>query len=443
MKASAVRDGEGRLTLVVYVTTDISAAKEVERTHRVLAAAGGALAERRDYASALEHLADVCVPELAEWAAVVVPDGHGYLRARAVASHASADPEVARWLLEEHLAPMSAPYGVAKAFREQTVVVSHDITDEQLAAVAIDENDLQGLRRLGLRSALAIPLSAGGTNIGVLSLINTGVARRFTEADITLAAAVARRAAGAVETARLYTERSAIAATLQQSLLPDALPELLGWDLAALYRPAGEETWVGGDFYEVLRLDDGWLLVVGDVTGRGAEAAALTGLMRHTLRTAARLTGSVRAALEALNRELVDRPQQSLCTAVCVLLRETDGHCVAEITCAGHPKPALVQGVAARYVGRFGTVLGAFEDATWSPEPVNLDPGDVLVLYSDGVLDTVGEDDRFGADRLEAAVRGATSAGDAVDRIESALSAFAVGSQADDTAVLAVSCRPR
>jgi GAF domain-containing protein len=439
MKASAVRDEDGHVKMVVYVTTDISADKEVERTQRVLAAAGEALGEPRDFGETLEHLAALCVPELADWAAVVVPDGHGYLRARAVASGRGADPEAVRWLREEHVAPMSAPYGVAKAFREQTVVVSHDITDEQLAAVATSEAGLQGLRRLGMRSALAIPLSAGETTIGVLSLINTGTLRRFTEADITLALGVARRAAGSVETARLYTERSAIAATLQRSLLPDALPEMPGWSLAALYRPAGEETWVGGDFYEALRLGDDWLLVVGDVTGRGAEAAALTGLMRHTLRTAARLTGSVSAALEALNQELVGRAQQALCTAVCVLLRETDGHRVAEITCAGHPLPALVRRGEARYVGRFGTVLGAFADETWTPETVALEPGDVLVLYSDGVLDTVGEEDRFGPERLEATVRGATGAHDAVERVEAALSAFASGSQADDTAVLAVS----
>jgi serine phosphatase RsbU (regulator of sigma subunit) len=185
------------------------------------------------------------------------------------------------------------------------------------------------------------------------------------------------------------------------------------------------------------------MLVVGDVTGRGAQAAALTGLMRHTLRTAATLTGSVAGALEKLNRDLCSRSSLSLCTAVCVLIREDGGERArVELTCAGHPLPLLVRGGQAEPVGRFGPLLGAHDDARWASQTVVVDPGDVLVLYSDGVLDTVGAEDRFGVERLRAALTGAAGAADAVRRIEAALAGFQVGRQADDTAVLAVERLP-
>ena len=180
------------------------------------------------------------------------------------------------------------------------------------------------------------------------------------------------------------------------------------------------------------------MLVVGDVTGRGAPAAALTALMRHTLRTAATLTGSPLQALDKLNRDLVARPRASLCTAVCLVLRELGGETQADIICAGHPLPVLVRDGIARHVGQFGPLLGAWLDERWEPLTISVLPGDVLLLYSDGLLDASGAKDRFGPDRLLEALEGASSATDAIARIEQALSRFEVGAQADDTAVLAV-----
>jgi serine phosphatase RsbU (regulator of sigma subunit) len=227
---------------------------------------------------------------------------------------------------------------------------------------------------------------------------------------------------------------------LQESLLPDELPALPGCRAASLYRPAGDQDRVGGDFYEVFRLADGaWMLVVGDVTGRGAPAAALTGLMRHTLRAIATYTGSATEALHMLNRELTARPRTSLCTAVCIILRElAHGEPRAEVICAGHPLPVLVRDGAASHVGAFGPVLGAFADARWEAVTVPIRPGDVLVLYSDGVLDAAGAEDRFGPERLQAALAPAGGAADAVARVDRALAEFQVGFQADDTAVLAI-----
>ena len=135
------------------------------------------------------------------------------------------------------------------------------------------------------------------------------------------------------------------------------------------------------------------------------------------------------------------RPRTSLCTAACVVLREVDGESQAEIICAGHPLPVLVRAGDAAYVGKFGPMLGAFADARWTPLVLPLHAGDLLVLYSDGVLDATGADDRFGPERLQATLAPAGGATDAVDRVDRALAAFQVGFQADDTAVLAIERR--
>jgi serine phosphatase RsbU (regulator of sigma subunit) len=404
----------------------------------VLAETGEALASSLDSRDTLQQVADLCVPELADWCAVSLPDEHEQLRTVAVAHTDPAKVALAQRVGERYPVALDEPGGAAQVFRGQSAMSTNDITDEMLVAAAKDEEHLEALRGLGMHAALVVPMTSGGRSIGVLSLVSAESGRSFGEEDVALAGELARRAATAVENARLYTERSRIARTLQTSLLPDALPHLPGWRTTTLYRPAGDENQVGGDFYEAVPLDGDWMLVVGDVTGRGAPAAALTGLMRHTLRTAATITGSATGALDKLNADLIARPQLSLCTAVCLVLRDRAGRVQADILCAGHPPPILIRGGAAEEVGRFGPMLGAYSDARWDPLSLSVHPGDVLVLYSDGLIDATGPDDRFGAERLRQTLIGASGAQDAMARIKQALADFQVGAQADDTAVLAV-----
>jgi serine phosphatase RsbU (regulator of sigma subunit) len=217
-------------------------------------------------------------------------------------------------------------------------------------------------------------------------------------------------------------------------LLPEALPRIPGMRLSSLYRPAGEENLVGGDFYDAFATEHGWILVVGDVTGRGAEAAAQTGQVRHTLRTAGRLLGDPQGALAELNQALAERRELTPCTAAVVHVSGRTAH----VLCAGHPQPLLVRSGTVRAVGHFGPMLGAWPDSRWRTETVTLEPGDVLVLYTDGVTDTRGAEGRFGDARLLETLRGVTDAPGAVAAIDRALNAFQVGAQADDTAVLAL-----
>ena len=177
-----------------------------------------------------------------------------------------------------------------------------ELTDEMLVAGLPDPEQLALVRRLGLRSVIIAALRAHGRTFGTLTLANAGGSRLFEAADVQLAEELARRAATAIDNARLYTERTHIAHTLQAKLLPERLPAIPGALLAARYRAAGELNEVGGDFYDVFpRSADEWAIVVGDVSGKGPEAAAVTALARYTLRAGALEDDEPAKALRRLN----------------------------------------------------------------------------------------------------------------------------------------------
>jgi serine phosphatase RsbU (regulator of sigma subunit) len=232
---------------------------------------------------------------------------------------------------------------------------------------------------------------------------------------------------------------SEIAATLQQSLLPDPPPMLDGWESSSLYLPAGVANDVGGDFYDLFRAGAGPVAVIGDVAGKGAKAAALTALARHTIRTAATLLDDpAEGAVRHLNAVLAARSELSLCTIGCVAIDESNGSGVATVVTAGHPQPYLIRDGEPSLIEVHGEPAGAFADIALTPARLELRAGDILVLYTDGVTDAIRAGERFGARRLREALRGARGAGDAVARIGTALAAFQDGAQSDDTAVLAM-----
>ena len=442
-KASGVYGSDGQLKLVVNVIEDITEVKRAEFTQRMLARAGEVLTSSLDYEHTLQQVAELVVPDLADWCVVSLPDGHGFIRGVAVA-HVDPDKvSFAQRIQERYPTRADAPGGTAQVLRDGRSQVVNDISEETLAAAAQDEEHLELLRGVGIQAGLTVPMSTGAKTVGALTLISAESGRRFEDADVALAEELARRAGIAVENTRLYRERSHIARTFQASLLPGRLPQMPGWTAATLYRPAGDENWVGGDFYDAFAVRGGWLAIVGDVAGHGAAAAALTGLARHTLRTAATLLDDPLDALRTLNRELLALDAMSLCSVAAVLLCEDDdGSATAQIVCAGHPLPLLVRAGGVRPVGTFSPMLGAYAIDDWERTGYALEPGDVLVLFTDGVFDTVGTDGRFGEERLERTLGGAGDADDAVRRIDAALSAFEVGEQADDTAILAVQRMP-
>jgi len=431
VKATAVPSRAGGPRLAVNVIDDVTDVKRAELAQRFLAEATAVLASSLDYEQTLAKVAELAVPRLADWCSVSLPRGD---RLRAVAL-AHSDPEkvaLARGYQERYPSPAAE-----QVLRENAPRLVNDIDEEAIAAAIDDPERREQIRSLGLRSVMLVPMVSGPRAIGVITLVSAESGRRFGQADLESAQELGRRAGTAVENARLYEERSHIAATLQRSLLPDELPQIPGLELASLYRPAGEQNLVGGDFYDAFETPTGWMLLVGDVTGRGAEAAALTGQARHTLRTAGMLLGDPDAALRQLNQALAQRAELTPCTVA--LVHVAPDARSAAVRCAGHPQPLLVRDGEARPVGHFGPMLGAWRDSAWRAEEVALRAGDALVLYTDGVTDTVGHDGRFGDERLLRSLHGVSGASEAVAAIDRALTAFQRGPQADDTAVLALS----
>jgi sigma-B regulation protein RsbU (phosphoserine phosphatase) len=233
-----------------------------------------------------------------------------------------------------------------------------------------------------------------------------------------------------------------VATTLQRSLLPPRLPVVPGIGLAARFRAAGEANQVGGDFYDLFPVDDGWIVVIGDVTGKGPDAAAITSLARYTIRTAALYERDPAGIMQRLNHALLAEDEhRQMCTAVCLkVMPGSAGAPVAvRFVCAGHPPPFLVRAPGQlEELCRAGPLLGAFGEAAWDAADVELGPGDGIVLYTDGVTDARGAGGRFGQQRLEQVLR--EVAGNDADAIAEALDVrlldFQQGPQRDDVAVL-------
>ena len=205
-------------------------------------------------------------------------------------------------------------------------------------------------------------------------------------------AALTMMSLAAVLTERAHAEETVayIAGALQEGLLPPGLPEIPGIDLAARFRPVGEGYRVGGDFYDVFESRPGrWVVVVGDVSGKGPNAAAVTGLARHTLRTAAVHDDSPSHVLSVLNGALRDRlSPREVCTVVYARLEPADGGFALTVSSGGHPLPLLLRGDGTVHeVGAHGLVLGANPEIELAESTVILQPGDCLLLYTDGLTE--------------------------------------------------------
>ena len=214
-----------------------------------------------------------------------------------------------------------APTGLPEVIRTGQPQLVREITDEMLVAGARDAEHLALLRQIGLTSTMIVPIRAGARILGALSFVSS-TSRRFDARDLELACDLGRQAGIFINNAQLHAEQTHIARTLQAGLVPGTLPRLEGWSVSTAYRAAGRANEVGGDFYDVVAFDGGWAAIIGDVVGKGAEAAVLTSLARHTLAAIIESTGDPVQALRVLNQRLRDRDTDynNLCTIGIVLV---------------------------------------------------------------------------------------------------------------------------
>jgi PAS domain S-box-containing protein len=438
LKSTPVHDADGRPVAAVTIIEDITRERLAELRDRFMAKASETLMTSLDYEQTLRNVAWLAVPEIADWCAVELIDERGARQQLVVAHRDATKLELARQLRRYEPEQLDPDRGVGRVLRTGESLLSQHIPDEALVQAAVDEEHLALLRSVGLRSAVLVALKARGRTFGVMTLVNAESMRRFDEDDREFAEQVAARAAIAVDNARLATARRETAGTLQKSLLPDLVPGIDGWSVATLYRAArdAEEVEVGGDFYDFYE-SDGWLVLLGDVTGKGIEAAALTSLVRHGARFLSRYERDPGRILGGLNAALGEQPGLLLCTALCVRLHASR----AIIASAGHPSALVIRDDGrVREIGAAGPILGAWTGARWNDYSVPVGRDETLFLYTDGVLDTRGPQQRFGLRRLKRLL--CEYAGLAPERLlselEAALDDFQVGTQADDTAALAL-----
>lgn len=435
LKAAPLIDERGEIEATIMIIEDVTERRRGELEATFLARASEVLASSLDYEQTLRNVAELAVPAIVDWCAVDLVDEDGARRSVAVAH---VDPR--RLALAERLRAyeperLDPDRGIGHVIGTGEPLLYREITDEMLALGAVDDEHLALLRSIGMCSAMTVPVALGDRIFGAMTLVSAESGRSLDEFDLRLAQQVAARAAVAIENARLYSERSHVAHTLQQSLAPEDLPRIPGYELATLYTPAIEGAEVGGDFYDAWETEDGWILAIGDVTGKGTKAAAMTALVRHTLRAVSDYELSPARLLAQVDRALKRQRSLSICTALCLRL---DG---ARITMAvgGHPLPLYVDKDGVRSMGTTGPLLGAFTDAVWAEESFDIGLGASLVTYTDGVTDALGSDgSRYGSDRLRATLAGAPQlqAAELVTRVNAALDAFQSGAHADDTAVL-------
>ena len=437
------------IALVVVVVAGVVTAlalaqvRQANRRLRMLDDVSRAADEGSSLDETLESIAEIIVPDLADLCAIDVIEGDAMRRVAVKASGPEAAAIEAG--LRARKLEMQERIATAAAAGRQEPRVFEFVSEEDLREVASDEEDLEFVRSLGVRTGVSVELRARGRPTGMLTFSVGPSGRRYRAGDVEFAGVLAGRVALTLDNAGLFSdlerserERAEIAETLQRGLLPPPLPHIPGWSVAATYRPAGAENEIGGDFYDAFRISAGWMVVIGDVTGRGAHAAAVTAHARYSLRTAAALTGDPVVALSTLNRELLVRRGTALCSVAAMAVSD-DPRQPVRLAVAGHLPPLLVDGDSAVEATEPAPILGAFDDDSWQTQAVTVEPGQQLVVVTDGVIEAVDSaGERFGEARLRARLAGTTSPSQATQRIEGAVYEFTGGSLDDDAAILAI-----
>ena len=408
----------------------------------LLAEASQAFSESLDDEDVMAAVANLAVPRLADWFAIDLVDLAGIKTSTAVHSDAGKAE------LLDRVARLGAGGGVVPdvpaVIAEGRARLHPQVNVAAWPDGSLDDERAGALAVVGVHSLMVVPLTARGRTFGAMTFVIGDSDLSYSAEDVNLAEDLARRAALSIDNARLFADRTHVANVLQRSLLPPELPEVPGATVAARYRAAVAGSDIGGDFYDVFQTaDDRWSLVLGDVSGKGTDAAVLTGLARHTLRAAAMGADGPVEVLSALNHAIL-APEygERFVTLAYVQMAIEDGTAELVVSSAGHPNPLIVRANGdVEEITEVGGIIGLFEDVDITQEAVTLAGGDLLVLYTDGVLEARDRSGEFyGDSRLRDLL--ASSAGsppDAIaETIENAVMAFQDSNPRDDIAILVV-----
>jgi serine phosphatase RsbU (regulator of sigma subunit) len=410
----------------------------------LLAEAGALMEEALDPRERAERLADLAIPTLGDVAMVDMVAADGSIER--VAAQGGGTEVAEAFVKLRAKAPIDphGPHPVAEVIRTGRTMYLDQLSDDAIDGITTRESEREQLRRHRFKSCMVLPLGARGAVLGALTLWIMKPAKAFDETAGRTAKRLADRAALALDNARLHEQQSHIAAVLQHSLLPRSLPEIAGFEASARFLAAGEAYEVGGDFYDVFRSGSGtWMAVIGDVCGKGPEAASLTALARYTVRTASGPDSLPSEVLRTLHESISsDRADLRFCTAALARIQApSNGRGVAQLTVAlgGHPLPLVLRkGGGVDSIGKPGTLLGALPSPVLADADATLGLGDSLVLYTDGMLDVGDRSERDDPEWLSKQL--AQSAGKSADEIAERLAQAAIkrqgGEPRDDIAIL-------
>jgi serine phosphatase RsbU (regulator of sigma subunit) len=385
VRASPIKNDAGEVVWVINFFQDITSQFRRDEIRELLYTVYEALGSSLDRDENLQSLAKALVPRMGAWCAVHMLEGGTLIPVAMV----HPDDEDARRLVSmSDTGPISLDddHIQARVARTEKPEIIEAIYEEILQ----EAEDLSGkelidvVRRLDLNSVACVPIAIGRRVIGTLTLARSFPEAELDMADVDVLVAVADRAAAALENASLYQQQREIAETLQIVLTPKHLPRVPGFQLAARYQPLSLVGHVGGDFYDVFPIADGRTAVlVGDIAGKGVEAAAAVGLARYTLRSTIALDPNPATVITRINESLLEEEQ--MCTVCYAILENQGDRFRLRVTLAGHPPVVVV--TADGSVERLGEPcppVGVMAEVIPVEVERWLAPGDMIVMYTDG-----------------------------------------------------------
>lgn len=387
---------------------------------------------------ALQRAARLLASEFADWAVIdVVRDGE--VQRAVVAGSDEHDQAQGTRLLEETDPGLGE---LPREVLESGNPVVHPIVDEN-TTFGVDSSGTPLLTALRAGSLLCVPLRHQQESLGAVTLLRRSDRQQYELSDLGLLEEIADHLALALRTERRYQRRSDAADALQASLLPRSLPAIAGIELGVAYHAATEGVEVGGDFYDVFEGERGWGLVLGDVCGKGEDAAAVTAMVRHGVRLLGLWCTNPAEILGHINHAMVLREETDrFVTAIAAHIREQQNGAHVRLASAGHPRAAVLRADGAvHFTSGGGLPLGVFRDSTVTTENIYLFPRDTLLLYSDGVTEARRQDGTlYGDERLADALARAQglTAQALVKAVEADMYEHSGGRSHDDIALLAV-----
>jgi len=385
VNASPIKNDQGEVVLVINFFSDITSQIRRDEDQDLRSIVYEALGSSLDLDENLRALAGALVPRVGSWCAVHLVGQGGRLDPVATVY---PDADNARTVVRSRMGqsiPADDDWLQARVVRTGQPELIDRITPAMLSDFeARSGTELADeVRRLGLESAVCVPMTARRRVIGTLTVARGAGDPALETTDLDLLTAIADRAAATLENAGLYQQQRQIAETLQAVLTPRTLPDVPGLEMAARYRPLSLVGHVGGDFYDVVTLADGCAVLIGDIAGKGIEAAAAVGVARYTLRSTIALDPGFETVLGQLNDALLD--EDRMCTLAYVRLKEQGHGFGLRVMLAGHPPPIVITTEGqTRRLGKPCPPAGVLPTLEPVEEEHSLDPGDILVLYTDG-----------------------------------------------------------